>query len=215
MQEYISAKQSATLSPVDTFGHLPKIRITIIAVGLRSLEELRPFVALAIGLKNFGHRVTLATNSYFKDFVCRKNIEFVEITGNWARKAFVSFKGKQFLENGQIAKYQQLEHQLRCNTIHQERKDYIGACKDSDLLIANRIAIIEVWSVAEKYNIPVYGITFSPSENAFASTGDIPHPSLSGVSFGWGLSQLVPIDLSFSFLNKFSFTAMNWWEWKS
>ncbi|NEQ11322.1 MAG: glycosyltransferase family 1 protein, partial [Moorea sp. SIO4E2] len=56
------------------------MRITIITVGTRG--DVQPFVALGLGLKAAGHKVQLASNPIFKDFVKSRGLDFAPVGDN-------------------------------------------------------------------------------------------------------------------------------------
>lgn len=58
----------------------PQLNIVIQIVGSRG--DVQPFVALGRTLKDFGHRVRLATHRKFKEFVEGAGLEFFNIGGN-------------------------------------------------------------------------------------------------------------------------------------
>ncbi|KAK5072447.1 hypothetical protein LTR51_005083 [Lithohypha guttulata] len=58
----------------------PKMAILMLAVGSRG--DIQPFIALALALQRFGHRIRLATHSLFQPFVEEYGIEFFDLGGD-------------------------------------------------------------------------------------------------------------------------------------
>jgi hypothetical protein len=58
----------------------PPLNIVVQIVGSRG--DVQPFVALGCTLKEFGHRVRIATHAIFRSFVERAGLEFFNIGGN-------------------------------------------------------------------------------------------------------------------------------------
>lgn len=73
--------ESTTSFPEEAFGPPPPpLNIVIQIVGSRG--DVQPFVALGCTLKEFGHRVRIATHAVFKSFVEAYGLEFFNIGGN-------------------------------------------------------------------------------------------------------------------------------------
>ncbi|KAH0037697.1 UDP-Glycosyltransferase/glycogen phosphorylase, partial [Aureobasidium melanogenum] len=70
-------KDNSTENDSSTY---PQLNIVMHVVGSRG--DVQPFVALALKLKEFGHRIRLATHAVFKGFVERYGIEFFSISGD-------------------------------------------------------------------------------------------------------------------------------------
>ena len=59
---------------------IPKMSILMLAIGSRG--DIQPFIALALALKQYGHRIRLATHPTFKSFVEQHNLEFFDLQGD-------------------------------------------------------------------------------------------------------------------------------------
>jgi len=65
------------------------MRITIITVGTRG--DVQPLLALGLGLKAAGHKVQLASNPIFEDFVKSRGLDFAPVGDNsqeWVKQFF-------------------------------------------------------------------------------------------------------------------------------
>ena len=67
------ASRSATYMRAD-HADVPPLAIAMLVCGTRG--DVQPFLALALGLQQDGHRVRLATHAIFKDYVESYGIEF-------------------------------------------------------------------------------------------------------------------------------------------
>ena len=66
-------RRSATYKRAD-WADVPPLAIAMLVCGTRG--DVQPFLALALGLKQDGHRVRLATHATFKDYVESYGVEF-------------------------------------------------------------------------------------------------------------------------------------------
>ncbi len=68
------------------------MNITIVAWG--SHGDVRPYIALSLGLQRTNHTVWLATQPWYKEFVCSYGINFVPLDCNaWTARKSSSFIG--------------------------------------------------------------------------------------------------------------------------
>lgn len=73
------------------------MKITLLTIG--SHGDVRPYLALAIGLKAAGFTVTLATHEEFRDFITGHGIDFYPVKGN-PKAVFESETGQALLSSG-------------------------------------------------------------------------------------------------------------------
>ena len=60
--------------------HPPRMNILMLVVGSRG--DVQPFIAIALELQEYGHRVRLATHAGFRRFVENQGIEFFDLGGS-------------------------------------------------------------------------------------------------------------------------------------
>jgi hypothetical protein len=73
---------------IETLAHLdsqssddpPSLKIVIQIIGSRG--DIQPFIALGKTLKQYGHRVRVATHPTFKEFVLENDLDFFSIGGD-------------------------------------------------------------------------------------------------------------------------------------
>jgi sterol 3beta-glucosyltransferase len=119
----------------------------IVAIGSRG--DVQPFVALALGLKNRGHEVTLMAHENFKEFVEGFGLSFSPLRGN-VEEMLQSDEGMQVLRKGDIISFSNYLKKMTVETSKTVLDDILETCKRSDFLITSLLALPWVDSVAEK-----------------------------------------------------------------
>lgn len=128
-------------------------RITILTVGSRG--DVQPFLAIALGLIQKGHQVTLASNANFADVVTELGIPFAPIAGDF-KQLLSSPNGIELLEGNQSINL--INDDLRW----QQFTDGWNACQGTELLIFSPLAL---WGyhLAEALNVPTILATSVPA----------------------------------------------------
>lgn len=123
--------------------------IVVLTIGSRG--DFQPYCAIARGLIEKGHSVTLASSPNFASFADRFNIPFVPIAGDF-QQLLGSPNGLKVLEGNNV-KF--IEDEI----LWQQKLDAWKACQDSDLIVFSPIT---VWGyhIAEALKIP--GILATP-----------------------------------------------------
>lgn len=149
------------------FYHSKLARIVLATFG--SYGDLHPYVAVAIGLRDVGHQVTLCTSEFYRNKVEGEGIGFAPISpdiGVWElnpearRKAMDLRTGTQYVVREMFA-----PHVDRC---YQELLDI---CQHADLIVGHTLAFA-VPFVAEKLDIPWLAAVLQPT--SFFSATDPP-----------------------------------------
>jgi sterol 3beta-glucosyltransferase len=121
------------------------MNIGIITYGTRG--DVQPYLALALGLKAKGHKVTLAAPENFKDFVEDYGINFHPIHGN-VNKLLYSPEGISALKTGNaltLLVYMRKAGKLLMPLI---TRDILDVCSKVDMMIASPLTFLWVDSVA-------------------------------------------------------------------
>lgn len=139
-------------------------KITVLAVG--STGAVYPFYALALGLQQAGHQVTVATNSNFETFVRGLGLNFAAIAGDY--RALLSSDSGQKLLQGETVKL------IDDDLLKQQMSDALNAAQGTDVLIFNHLAI---WGyhIAERLDVP----SFLASTIPLSATQQFPFLSFS------------------------------------
>ncbi|MBD1997439.1 glycosyltransferase family 1 protein [Leptolyngbya sp. FACHB-541] len=126
-------------------------RITILTIGSRG--DIQPFCAIALGLIQSGHQVTLASSPNFADFAAHWNIPFAPIAGDF-KQLLSSPTGLELLEGNRV---KLIPEEL----LWQQLLDAWNACQGSDLIVFSPLAL---WGyhLAEALKVPAILATQIP-----------------------------------------------------
>ena len=123
--------------------------IVVLTIGSRG--DFQPYCAIAKGLIERGHSVTIASSPNFASFAARFNIPFAPVSGDF-QALLGSPNGLKLLEGNNV---ELIEEKL----LWQQKLDAWKACQASDLIVFSPIAI---WGyhIAEALGVP--GIFATP-----------------------------------------------------
>ncbi|MEM8809858.1 MAG: glycosyltransferase [Cyanobacteria bacterium P01_G01_bin.38] len=173
------------------------LEFAIIAVG--STGDVRPLVALAIGLQNAGNRVRLITHESFRSLVDDSNLTFFPIVGDY-RSFLQSPDGLRLVNNKQLPwkrpprLHQELPKQLR---------KALEAAKGSDAIV---VGPLSTWGyhIAEKLDIPLIVASYLPVQ----TTKYFPF-------LQFGIKSIKSVNPIEGGLNKFSYALGSTFAWIS
>eukprot|EP01094_Clydonella_sp_ATCC50884_P020248 TRINITY_DN4164_c0_g1_i2.p2 TRINITY_DN4164_c0_g1~~TRINITY_DN4164_c0_g1_i2.p2 ORF type:complete len:475 (-),score=123.42 TRINITY_DN4164_c0_g1_i2:102-1526(-) len=139
-------------------------KITILTIGSRG--DVQPFIALALGLEKYGHRVRIATHETFKEFVESFGLEHFtlagdpkELLGFCVAKGVFTFK---FLKEAK---------EKFTGFVRDLFRDCWHACQDEDAII-QAPSVMAGHHVAEKLQVPFFLAFTMP----FTRTRTYPNP---------------------------------------
>ncbi|CAN1131264.1 Sterol 3-beta-glucosyltransferase UGT80A2 [Linum perenne] len=145
----------------------------MLVVGTRG--DVQPFVAIGKRLKDYGHRVRLATHSNFKEFVLTAGLEFYPLGGDAKVLAGYMVKNKGLFPSDMS------EVSVHRNQMKEVIWSLLPACTESDIdsgipfkaeaIIANPPSFGHI-DVAEALKIPIHIFYTLP----WTSTNEFPHP---------------------------------------
>lgn len=125
------------------------MRITLFSIGTQG--DVRPFVALGLGLAAQGHQVRIASGAACRELVVRCGLEFAPLTADFleamAKDPGVLQRGKHPLTFLRTAR------QLLAEMSVSWPKQGLAAAEGQDLLIGNGMASMLAGSLAEKLGI--------------------------------------------------------------
>lgn len=129
------------------------MKITILTLGSRG--DVQPYLALGVGLRAAGHRVTLASHETFRTFVESRGLGFWPTAGN-PIEAIQASAGHHWLESSQNP----LVFVRRMFAVAQPMMKpildaYVAASKNADLILYPILASLAATSIGEKFGIPV------------------------------------------------------------
>ena len=135
------------------------MNIGIFTYGTRG--DLQPYVALALGLMNKGHKLTICATGDFKDFVEGFGLAFQPLWGN-AETMMNSEEGKSILQSENAIKLMKYYFKVLHENREPLRRSYYEAISKVDFIIANSMTLPIVSTIAEKQSKKVALTYFMP-----------------------------------------------------
>ena len=166
------------------------MRIGLVTKGSRG--DIQPFIALAIGLKNNGHQVTIVTFKNFENLVTDYNIEFCPLSMDIEKEAYTE-DVLEVLRKGNMMKFAKL---IGKNSEKYNEKIIFEIDKASDsfdFIIASGLAFPNILPITLKKNIKYGILNFSMP---YSITKEFP-----AIGFGF---QNIP------FINKISYSIFTY-----
>jgi len=144
-----------------------------------SMGDIRPFVALAQGLQNKGHRVTLAAPENFKAFVEGFGVTYYPLAGNMEELVNTE-EVIRVIQSGNnftfLRKLQKLADRTRAAIV----AGLMEVSKDADVLITSTLNIFYVDAIARHLHKKWAMMLPSPP---MIETKEFPYPELDGLNF--------------------------------
>lgn len=136
------------------------MRITILTGG--SLGEIRPYIALGLGLQQAGYAVQLASLEDYRDFVRREGLAFFPIRGNLHEmNASDAWHGAQDAGRNSLRHVQHILEMMSIG-LEQVLDDAWDACQGADALVCSALGMAVGYPIAEKLAIPCYPALIFP-----------------------------------------------------
>jgi sterol 3beta-glucosyltransferase len=143
------------------------MNITLLITG--TLGDVRPNIALALGLQELGHRVTLVVPVNFESYVKHFNIPYHLLVGN-TQEILESEEGRSWMASGNVKEFMKALNQITHRTRYEAQRDILSACQDCDLMITHPLLLFYAATVSEKLNKPFMlasPFPFAPATNEF------------------------------------------------
>lgn len=155
------------------------MNIGIFTYGTRG--DLQPYVALALGLMEKGHKVTLSATEDFKDFIEGFGVTFQPLWGN-AETMMNSTEGQSILQTENSIKLMKYYFQVLHENREPLRKSYYEGISKVDFIIANSMTLPIVSAIAEMQNKKLALTYFMPP---VVPTTEFPLSDFDFFSFSW------------------------------
>ncbi|MBP7173566.1 MAG: glycosyltransferase family 1 protein [Cloacibacterium sp.] len=155
------------------------MNIGIFTYGTRG--DLQPYIALALGLKERGHEVTIAATEDFKEFVESYGIDFQSLWGN-AEQIMNSDEGQSILNTENAIKLMKYYFKVLHDNRKPLRKSYEEAISKVDFVIANSMTLPIVSAIVEKQNKKLALTYFMPP---VVPTKEFPLGDFDFLNFPW------------------------------
>ncbi|WP_185208179.1 glycosyltransferase [Chryseobacterium sp. C3] len=174
------------------------MNIGIFTYGTRG--DLQPYVALALGLMDKGHQVTLSATEDFKDFVEGFGVAFQPLWGN-AETMMNSKEGQSILQTENSIKLMKYYFKVLHDNRDPLRKSYYEAISKVDFIIANSMTLPIVSAIAEIQNKKVALSYFMPP---VVPTAEFPLGDFDFFNFPWynKLTYKIAQGFFWKFINK-------------
>jgi len=119
----------------------------IVAIGSRG--DVQPYIALALGLKDRGHQVTILAYQNFKDFVESYGVQFAPLSGN-IEQLLHTEEVQKMLKSGSFFKLGLYSRRHTQHTHRQLTHDLLAGCENAEVILTSLLGIAWVYSIAEK-----------------------------------------------------------------
>ena len=170
------------------------MKIGIFTYGTRG--DLQPYIGLALGLMDKGHKVTLSATEDFKEFVEGFGVSFQPLWGN-AETMMNSTEGQSILQTENSIKLMKYYFKVLHDNREPLRKSYYEAISKIDFVIANSMTLPIVSAIVEKQNKKIALTYFMP-------------PVVPTTEFPLGDFDF----LNFSWYNKFTYKIAQYFFWQ-
>jgi sterol 3beta-glucosyltransferase len=161
-----------------------------------SRGDVQPFIYLALGLKDKGHRVTLAAPGNFKQLVEGYQIDFYSLFGD-TEELVMSPEFRKVISSGSNIGFTRMALKTMRNTHTAVFDDVYKACGNADAIIAVNICILYAAAVAEKLGKKWLLIQLNPP---MIPTREFPMPMFNFPDIKW--------------LNNYTYIAINNMLWQ-
>lgn len=140
------------------------MRITLFAAGPQG--DVNAFAALALGLRESGHRVRLAVPGNYAARLDSIPLDVCAVTGH-AEDMMASLRGRKWLA-ANAKSYKQALAWLSHDRRHDRQRDLLEACAGSDALLFHAAYVYEAAVLSEKLRKPILFLCPSPCKPAAA-----------------------------------------------
>jgi sterol 3beta-glucosyltransferase len=143
------------------------MKITLLTTG--TLGDVRPFLALALGLKDAGHQVTLVAPVNFTAYLSQFDVPYRTLVGD-TQKILESDEGRRWMASGNVKEFMNALSRITHEMRHEVARDILAACEDCDAMIVHALLLFNVATLSEKLNKPFLLATpfpFTPATKAF------------------------------------------------
>lgn len=144
------------------------MRLTLISIGSRG--DIQPFIPLAMGLKNAGHQVRVATHGPYESFVREHGLDFHPLVGN-PQELMSGEGGLAWLESGRNpALFLKRLRDIVTTMLEQLGRDSWDACQDAEAVLFSTLAFFTGVPIIEKLGLPGIATYLQP----VSRTGNFP-----------------------------------------
>jgi sterol 3beta-glucosyltransferase len=178
------------------------MKIVLLSVGSRG--DVEPCVALALGLRQAGHDVTLATGTNFESFVTQRGVRFSPIRADYF-SVFHNENGRGELGNHGLRRWFRMPAPRR-DRWQRVIDDVWQAVQGADALVYHPM-VLGAYDAAEKLRLPSVLISFMPY---FTPTRQFPTPFHPNLRLGGLANRLSHMLARRTFFKQLTFLRNRW-----
>ncbi|MBU9713626.1 glycosyltransferase [Evansella tamaricis] len=145
------------------------MKITLLTIG--TLGDVRPFLALALGLQKMGHQVTLAGPENFTSYIDTYHVPYHSLEID-TKQLLESDEGKKWMASGNVKKFMEELQNINHERRYVLERDTTAACQDCNLVIAHPLLLFQAATLSENFQIPLMIATPFPTS---PKTKEFPH----------------------------------------
>jgi sterol 3beta-glucosyltransferase len=135
------------------------MHLVLVTVGTQG--DVRPFVALGMGLRRAGYRVTIATHTDFEEFVTSHGLAFRPVGGSF-KQLMESDLGREWIESSDsLSRYVETTKRVFAPLVRPWIEDTRAAVLDADAVLFHHAAP-GAFHTAEQRRIPVICVSLCP-----------------------------------------------------
>jgi sterol 3beta-glucosyltransferase len=137
------------------------VRVTLLTVGSRG--DVQPLVALALGLRDAGHAVRLATHPRFASLVTHHELEFAPLAEGHVSRGAETQEGRRWIESGSRRLPAAVGFLRDARSVARRRlADAMRAGEDAESIVAANLAMVLGWQVAGLRGVPLVRAYIEP-----------------------------------------------------
>lgn len=119
----------------------------IVALGSRG--DVQPFVGLALGLLDLGHRVTLMAHENFKDFVEGYGIDYHPLPGDVEAMLYTP-RAQKVVRSGNMLVFMRFVQKEVSKTQMQTNEAIMAGAQNADVIVTSVLGMVWVDAIAER-----------------------------------------------------------------
>lgn len=147
------------------------MRIRVITIG--SQGDVRPYVALGIGLQNAGHDVIIVTHPSFEPLVRERGLRFAPVAGD-PREQADNRQLRALHDDGRnLFRWWRTFNEVDAPLMRQRLRDCWEACSDAEVIVASILPYLFGYAIARKLDIPLVRAFYFPVSPTRAYPPDV------------------------------------------
>src|SRR5262249_14338344 len=129
------------------------MRVRVITVG--SQGDVRPYVALGVGLQATGHDVRIVTHPGFEDLVRGHRLDYAPVTGDPREMADNRQLRGLHDDSRNVFRWWRTFNDVDAPLMRQRLRDCWEACQDADVIVASILPYVLGYAIATKLQVPL------------------------------------------------------------